>query len=80
MTQKNLERGLANQLEKVKREVIDLNDLIDLGLPFIRSETKKDGWRKESTHTYLSKEKAFQKEKRVLEKNIKKRGLDVQYQ
>jgi hypothetical protein len=54
--------------------------LIDLGLPFIRSGTKSDGWKKESTHTYTSKEKAFKKEKRILEKNIKKRGMDVQYQ
>ena len=80
MTQRNLERGLSNQLESVEREVIDLNDLIDLGLPFIRSETKSDGWKKESTHTYISKQKAFKKEKRILEKNIKKRGMDLQYQ
>jgi hypothetical protein len=80
MTQRNLDLYLANSSKTKNISELDLESLIDLSLGFNYSEKENSRWRKESTHSYRNLKTAYEKETQILDSNVEKRGMDIQYQ
>jgi hypothetical protein len=80
ITQRNLDLSVVNSFKSMNIKEIDLDSLIDLGVGPNHSEKGKSRWRRESTHSYRNFKTAFEKETQILDAEVKKRGMDIQYQ
>ena len=80
ITQRNLDRSVNNSSKSMNINGLDLDSLIDLGIGSNYSEKEKFRWRRESTHSYRNLKTAIKKETQILDAEVKKRGMDIQYQ